>query len=93
MATLQEFYDDEIEGRREMVANDLREKYPEKTLLELKELYDEEIMYEHIEAIENAIERGIDSKCLRKQDVYALETACRVEGYDYSGLHDAGFKF
>lgn len=93
MAALQEIYDYDIDERRERVANELREKYPEKNLYELKKLYDEEIMYEHISNLECAIDWGIISNRLWKDDVYELETACRIEGYDYSGLHDAGFKF
>lgn len=81
MAALQEIYDEGIDERREKVVRNLREKYPEKNL------------YEHIANLECSIEGGINSKWLWKEDVYELMDACRIDGYDYSGLHDAGFKF
>ena len=93
MNVIQALYDEDIDERRERVASKLREKYPKKNLYELKKIYDEEIVYQHISAIEVAIEAAINRKWLWEDDVRELEKACRIEGYDYSGLHDAGFKF
>lgn len=48
---------------------------------------------DHICAMQGAMQSCVECKKLSIADLGSLMDACGVEGYDFGGLHEAGFRF
>jgi len=65
----------------------------QETLRILNDLYEKELEGSQLDAIESAMQSAIECGKISQSDMDDLIEACGVDGYDYSGLHEAGFKF